>query len=444
MFRRLTVLGLALLCTVSAFAQTKVPPEVDKDEVERRGNMVQDVGSTQSNEVDLIAAALAPPADDSHKWYITVVTQESCLGPCDRLKKDFAEKAELRAWANPNEPDQSWAHYHVRSLDDETQKAWFKGIRKQIEKTPSIIIQPPRNNAYGDNTTTVQILAGYDGDAKKLSGKIRDSIKTYVDAYERKQAAIAPAPQALWTGPAAGATSGKYKPRGMEQQLPFAPPSDPFAIDPNAPVAVFPPAPAALTVQQIQASVQAINGPGFLVPAEFVLEMLQTGVRTAQEVQQAWLQFLGRRQPQPAPAPAPAPQVTPQPAQTNVLDLVRDVLDVIKPQQQPTTPAATPSSGGLGDFVKSLLDAGSWVKWLAMFFGATSVVNILFGAVQVWRSFRKSTGQATLLDDAQFARLKELVDALNKNTDATTMNNVVGAQDALKAALQGQLVKTAH
>lgn len=431
---RLFAATLLLLASVPALAQSSTPikgfrpkveaavtpaiDEVCKDEVLRRGNMVQAVGTVQESALDLIAESLQTPEDDSGKWYLTVVTQNNC-GPCEKLKAAFGAAAELKIWANPTEPDKSWSHYQVRNIDDPTQAAWFKGIKDYVPRTPALVIQPPRDNRYGDNKTTVNIILGYDGDPKKLSDEIRKSIVDYVAAIQK---------------PRSGVANSTGKARGHQQAPPFQIPTDPFSIDPSAQTPVFPPA-QPLTADQIRLAVQGVQGGGFLAPAEFVLSMLQSGVRTFQEVQQAWLLFQQRRNPQPEPAPVtPNPTViwpTPTPTtpqQQPVLDLLGNILKALVPQQQP---AATPSGGLLDLF--GLSNLGSWAKIILGFFGVTQVGSILLLGLNVWRAYRKTTGGGTLLTDEQF---KMLTDALQANTNATSINNSVAAQELRAAILQ--------
>ena len=74
----------------------------------------------------------------------------------------------LRAFANPDDPKESWAHYRVYRSDDTTQSWRWKNLR--ISGYPTILIQPPRNRQFGDPSTVVMQCAGYEGDAKQLSG----------------------------------------------------------------------------------------------------------------------------------------------------------------------------------------------------------------------------------------------------------------------------------
>lgn len=455
---RLLTAALLLLVSVPALAQSSTPvkgfqappkieapaagsvDEVVKDEILRRGNMVQAVGTVQASPLDLIAESLQTPEDDSGKWYITVVTQNECP-PCERLKGAFGSAPELKIWANPTDQDKSWSHYQVRNIDDPTQAAWFKGIKSHVPRTPAVVIQPPRDNRYGDNKTTVNIILGYDGDAKKLSDQIRSSIVEYVAAIERPR-----------NGVASSAAKVDPKARGHQQAQqapPFAIPSDPFAVDPNvSQTPVFPPA-QPLTIAQIQAAVQGIQGGGILAPAEFVLQCLQTGLRTVQEVQQAWLLFQQRRTPTPDPQPTPVVPVTPtviwpstptppQPAQPGLQDLLGNLLKVVLTPQQP---AATPS-GGLLDLI-GLGGLGSWAKILFGFFGVTSFVSMASNVLTVFRSMRKASGGSTLLTDEQFAAIQKLLGALEANTNATNTNNSVAAQELRDAILKAATVTNA-
>jgi hypothetical protein len=194
-----------LLIAALARGQDEVPPsKIDKAGVEpqpgvidvpelaiweaiRRGQMVQELGTVTATEQDAIADALAPPEDDSHKWYLTVVTMENCK-PCEALKRDFLQSMALKAWVNVDEPAKSNMHYQVRRLEDVTQKDWLAGLKTEIDKggLPLIVIQPPRNGEYGPNRVVVTVLHGYDGNPDKLSERMRAAITAYVREMNKR------------------------------------------------------------------------------------------------------------------------------------------------------------------------------------------------------------------------------------------------------------------
>jgi hypothetical protein len=178
-----SILGLILLAVFGAAAAAQVlpGPQVDSDEVVRRGNHVAYIDGFGDDKPDPIAEALAPPADDSHKWYITVLTTKGCQA-CEILKRDFEEHPDLRAFVNVKDYKQSWSHFNFYSMDDATQNWRFKPPKSDlaIKGFPTLIVQPPFNGRYGKSSTIVMQKTGYDGDARKLARQMSHAIKTYV------------------------------------------------------------------------------------------------------------------------------------------------------------------------------------------------------------------------------------------------------------------------
>lgn len=162
-------------------------PEIATREIGMRGSMVQEIGTIQADEIDVIADALAPPEDDSHKWFITVVVDGGKAS--EKLKLDVIQEPSFKAWVNVDEPMKSSVHYHVRLITDETQQDWLAGIKPKIAELggcPAIVIQPPRSGEYGKNSTVVGVLGGYDGDAEKMVNRLRASVAQYVSALHKK------------------------------------------------------------------------------------------------------------------------------------------------------------------------------------------------------------------------------------------------------------------
>lgn len=183
------VLTLCCLLAGSLLAQGKDVPDAAQREIARRGSFVERVGSGLGDDTQsAISEALKPPADDSQKWFISVVTTRRCKY-CDNLKRDFASSTHLKPYVDVEDHTQSWAHYHAYQIEDQTQKWRFEGIK--FGGYPTLIIQPPRNGRFGDPRTVVLQKTGYDGDAKKLAETIRSSITTYVRAYTRLRQAAA-------------------------------------------------------------------------------------------------------------------------------------------------------------------------------------------------------------------------------------------------------------
>ena len=147
-------------------------------EVIRLGDSVQEIGvGPQNNPSAIFAAVAAPPPDDSHKWYITVIVTPNCRY-CSTLLNDFKSAPQLKAFADPDDFKQSWSHYNVFRSDDTTQQWRWAGIK--IESYPTILIQPPLNGSYGDAKTVVMQHSGYDGDSAALAKTIREHIRAYI------------------------------------------------------------------------------------------------------------------------------------------------------------------------------------------------------------------------------------------------------------------------
>lgn len=182
-------------------------PEVEKHEVLRRGNHVEYIDGYRSHTGDAFEQVMGPPADDNHKWFITVVTTKGCT-PCARLKADLASDPNLRALINLSDPKQSWSHFNSYLYEDESQK--FRWEKIKLAGFPTILVQPPLNKQYGDPATVVFQTTGYDGDGRKLATKITAAIKAYLST--RTQAAT-------------------YRPTGHRQQVP-APDENVIGVDP--------------------------------------------------------------------------------------------------------------------------------------------------------------------------------------------------------------------
>lgn len=187
----LFAVAMAMLCG-SVFGQGVVSPgkdvpEIADHEIRFRGNMAQEIGTIQADEIDVIADALAPPADDSHKWWITLVTKDNDK-VCEKLKYDLIHTPELKSWVNVDEPGKSYVHYQCRRFEDVTQADWIAPLKERIEKggVPMIIVQPPKNGEYGLNKHVIAALHGYNGKPDELIKLLGREIKAYVSSLHRK------------------------------------------------------------------------------------------------------------------------------------------------------------------------------------------------------------------------------------------------------------------
>lgn len=158
-------------------------PEVDAAEVKRLGNHVQHVdGKIRAS--DDYTEAMGPPADDNHKWFISIIGTKNCPA-CAKLKADLKRDEYLRALITVHETDDnhsdtktSWAHYTYYLGDDKSQA--FRWEKIKITAYPTIIVQPPINKKFGPPSDVVCQITGYDGDGKKLATEICTAIKAYL------------------------------------------------------------------------------------------------------------------------------------------------------------------------------------------------------------------------------------------------------------------------
>jgi len=179
----LSAMSVLLLVASTLLAQDV--PDIAEREILRRGDFVERIGDGhRADGPSLFAEAMRPPADDSHKWFISVVSMRACRY-CDRLKGDFANSEHLRPFVNASDHTQSWAHYNVYQIEDETQKWRWEGIK--FGGFPTLLVQPPRNGRFGDPKTVVWQKTGYDGDAKKLADELRKAIAAYAQKFSRQQ-----------------------------------------------------------------------------------------------------------------------------------------------------------------------------------------------------------------------------------------------------------------
>lgn len=250
----LFVLGLA-----AVLAAQDPGGEIDEREVLRRGDSVTYTGDGHEAGDDLWTAALAMP-DDSHKWFISVVAQKNCPH-CDRLKSDWARERALLAWADPHDPKQSWAHFHVYDAADPTQRHRWEHLGRLAY--PTILVQPPLNGQFGDPKTVVVKIDGYAG-PEQLAQKMAAGVKLYL-----KKLAEARQPGYRQAGNDAGGIT----------TLPWGPaPSTPPAM--SVPFQVPPAEAQPATLAQLRAACPGADD-------QFLLAQLEAQATVAQ-AQAAW------------------------------------------------------------------------------------------------------------------------------------------------------------
>lgn len=172
--------------------ESKSPPQVDKAEVIRRGDLEEyvDGDSKFSTEYgDHITEIAAAPANDNSKWFVSVIGKKDCPA-CARLKELWKENDTLRAYAKPDDPRTSWAHFTWYDYDDPYQKwRWTKSAQNpnpiEITAFPTIIVQPPRSKKYGDPQTVV-LKYVWENDPEAFSRVVNNAIRAYVDTLHKK------------------------------------------------------------------------------------------------------------------------------------------------------------------------------------------------------------------------------------------------------------------
>ena len=250
--KRIVAKSLAIIALLAsgqwATAQeAKDVPDIAVREIQRRGNLVQRLGGGYQNDtLTAFAEAMRPPADDSHKWFISVLAARNCRY-CDHLKRDFATSPHLKPFVDTEDHTQSWAHFNVYLSDDETQAWRFKDIK--VTGYPTLIIQPPRNGRFGDPKVVVLQKTGYDGDAKKLADTIRTGISSYLRVQVRQRPAVGRAGGMRQGGEAAVGQNvvgydPPYSPPPKNEPTPYYPVPSPYPFDlPPGPTPAPAPAP---------------------------------------------------------------------------------------------------------------------------------------------------------------------------------------------------------
>ncbi len=224
--------------------EAKIPngwgvPVAAQLEIIRRGDLVDEIGTGHHGGLTLFAQAMGPPADDSWKWYISVIAarkDESSL----QLLSDFKSDNNLRAFVSVDDFNQSWSHFNVFWADDQTQNWRWQKIK--VTKYPVTLVQPPFNKKYGPSSTVVMQENGYDGNPTTFAAKIRKALEQY-----SHRLASTPAPT---SGPQAEPTVIEGTPAAPVDLVTIPPiPTDNVQIGYDAPFKI--PEPPNLTPERI-------------------------------------------------------------------------------------------------------------------------------------------------------------------------------------------------
>lgn len=191
----LTALLLILLaCTVRG--QQGDNTKESWKESHRRGEHLEETGSTQAGPETVVTASTSLPEDDSDRWWINSLMTDDprYKARCERLEAAWSTEIELQAWADPADPGNSWAHLKFRDVKSPMERDWVAKIEPAIagKEFPIIHLQPPVNGSFGQNHVTVGMIfySAWNGDTKKLSALIRAKIKTYADTIAKKRFAV--------------------------------------------------------------------------------------------------------------------------------------------------------------------------------------------------------------------------------------------------------------
>lgn len=182
----------ALLCMSTVFAQTtdtKDVPTVAVEEMKRRGSDVEELGTIQAGPDAGMRRAMAPPTDDSDKWFVNFVgagsTSTDQEKAATKLLLDDIKALKFSQYVKPDDPANSWAHWQEYRIDDALQQDWFAAAKPQLKAVglPAIIIQPPSNGKYGPNKTPVCIVGRYDGRPSHFAELIRTRVEAYIHKH---------------------------------------------------------------------------------------------------------------------------------------------------------------------------------------------------------------------------------------------------------------------
>lgn len=239
MLRSLTLcalgLSLSLLQLSSAAEKERNVSWQAQAEIARRGALVENIAGIQSPDdaASAIAAAMQPPADDSHKWHLTLVVTRSCQW-CERARRDFETDEKLRAWVDAKDYTKSWAHWQIVQIEDKSQEWRWKDFRPTA--FPALILQPPANGSWGDPHTIVFARQGYLAPAT-LDAALRQAIQAYASkAFPRHLA---------WTNAGghqqASGERGQRQPAGVNPPAPAPAPLAPLPVEPNPSYPSIPP-----------------------------------------------------------------------------------------------------------------------------------------------------------------------------------------------------------
>ena len=322
----------AIACsTIPGHAQ--MPRDAAEDarrEVARRGSHVELTGTVRA---DSLVRALAPPADDSHKWFITLIGKSGDpASDAYRTMIEHGKDPALLAWVDVSDPAKSFSHYQYRVWDLQgTQRDWLAPLKVPVEKygLPIVLVQPPRSGQYGDPATMVKMIHGLHK-ADELAARLKDGIATYLRSLEKPIQSGVPQTEI-----------------GVPPPFNVNPPNAPGppAVMPTTPQFDWPQStPAVLSIDQIrQACPDATS--------DFVVEQLMGKATNVENVKLQWM--LAQLKAERKAAASDPPQLLPVP------DPDRETTVVPKrPESHPFSSPATQAPERLAIYLMGTLLAG--------------------------------------------------------------------------------------
>jgi hypothetical protein len=352
-------IALFTACVAAAQEQGSDLPNTVKDEIARRGYMVEEIDQNIRDEGTLaVGEAIGIHEDDSHKWFLTIIEADFKCPPCDQLKRDLMNAEVLQKWVRLEErkdkrlysTEDSFLHVNFEFLKNPWKPDRWKGI--DVKGYPTVLIQPPLNGKWGPPTTVVNQRTGYDGKPEGLEKFIRESIvkycRKYAETREYREARDLPFRTSGLAGPRSGARQNPAEigqtgplpfpipdPDRVGPHVPYVQPVDRYPVDPG-PSPTNPPVPSPVSgwAGTILAFLLGSGAGGVLVG--IVMALLQAYVKTTPSTVDdkivAVIAQLLQKQPQPPP-----PVEAPVPGAKPILQITPEILQKImaqQPQQQ--------------------------------------------------------------------------------------------------------------
>lgn len=185
MLSRSILWSLIALVATTAFAQFD-EPEVDTDEVYRRGDSIEYIGDWRAGASSWPGATLRSRIVrrhvDTEKFHVSILYRKSEERAMAKLLADWDATPQLQAFARRDDRERSWSHFHLYDLDDATQRWRFEGIR--VGRTPMVLLQPCLSGAWGDPSTVI-LQRTYKGDPLELAGDLQYALQLYADRLDK-------------------------------------------------------------------------------------------------------------------------------------------------------------------------------------------------------------------------------------------------------------------